>query len=118
VVTRLVVHPQEADMHTAGSKHGNLKLHINRRTTPRLGSDSRHEFHFGIDMALGLSGKSLDTPHDGLLFRFVLGAAKECLNLCLGCILRDGNLDYHVSGKELIGKVGNHLEVDRDPDKV
>jgi hypothetical protein len=51
------------------------------------------------------------------LFGFILGATKECLNLGLGSILGNGNLNDNVSGKELIGKVGNHFEIDGDPEE-
>lgn len=102
-------------MNAAGSKHGNLKFHINGRTTPRLWTDRWHEFHFGINVALGLSWEALDSPHNSLLLWLVLGSAKERLNLGLGCILGNGNLNDDVSGKELIGKVCNDLEVDGDP---
>jgi hypothetical protein len=51
------------------------------------------------------------------LFGFILGATKECLNLGLGSILGNGNLNDNVSCKELIGKVGNHFEIDGDPEE-
>jgi hypothetical protein len=37
-----------------------------------------------------------------LLLGFILGAAKECLDLGLGRILGDRDLDHHVSSKKLI----------------
>jgi hypothetical protein len=115
VITRLVVDSQKANMNATRSKHGDLKFHIDRRATPRLGTDRWHELHFSINVALGLSWETLDAPHNGLLLRLILGAAKESLNLGLGRILGNGNLDNHMSSKELIRKVGNHLEVNRDP---
>ncbi len=104
-------------MNTTGSKHWYLEFHIDWWTTPCLGSNSRHEFYFSINVAFCLSGETLDAPHNGLLFGFILGATKECLNLGLGSILGNGNLNDNVSGKELIGKVGNHFEIDGDPEE-
>ena len=115
MVSRLVVDSQETNMDTAGSKHGNLKFHIDWRTTPCFRADSWHELDFGINMAFCLSWKALDAPDDSLLLGLVLGPSKECLNLGLGRILGNGNLNHDVSGEELIRKVCNHLEINRDP---
>ena len=84
------------------SKHGDLKFHIDWRTTPRFRPNSRHKFDFGIDLAFRLSWEPLHTPHDSLLLGFILGAAKECLDLGLGRILGNRNLYYHMSSKKLI----------------
>jgi hypothetical protein len=118
VVTRLVVHSQESNMHTTGGKHGNLELHINGRSVPWLGADRGHEVDFGINMTLGLSGEPLDTPHNRLLFWFVLGSSKQSLDLGLGSILGDRNLDDNVGCKELVRKVGNDLEIDGNSAKM
>jgi len=115
MVARLVVDTQKADMHSTGREHWYLKFDINGRSAPWFRADSRHEVNFGTDLTFRLAGKSLDTPNNGLLFRFVLGTAKRLLNLGLGSILWYGNLQHHVCGVQLIGKVCNNLEVDCDP---
>jgi hypothetical protein len=63
-------------------------------------------------VALGLSRETFDTPHNGLLFGLVFGSTKESLDLGLGGILGNGNLDDNMSRKQLVRKVGNDLEVD------
>ena len=101
-------------MDTTGCKHGDLELHMNGRAGPRLGPDSRHELHLGVDPALGLSGETLHAPHNGLLFRLIPGTAKQDLVLGLGGVAGYRDLDDHLRGKQLVGKVGNDLEVDAD----
>lgn len=115
VVARLVINSKESNVHSTGSEHGNLELGTNRWAAPRLGAHSGHQLHVRLNMALGLSWESLDTPYNRLLLWFVLGTSKGMLDLGLGCILRYRNFDYHVSRKELIRKVCNNLEIDRNP---
>mmetsp|Transcript_54225 Transcript_54225/g.80904 ORF Transcript_54225/g.80904 Transcript_54225/m.80904 type:complete len:279 (-) Transcript_54225:552-1388(-) len=111
MVSGLVVDTQKAHMDPTCSEHRNLKLGVDRGTTPRLGANRRHQVNFCVNVALRLSRESLDTPNDGLLLWFVLGPTKECLNLGPGCILRNRNLDDDMGGKQLIRKVGDDLEV-------
>mmetsp|Transcript_12864 Transcript_12864/g.21348 ORF Transcript_12864/g.21348 Transcript_12864/m.21348 type:complete len:341 (+) Transcript_12864:43-1065(+) len=112
MVSRLVVHSQESNVHTTCCKHGNLELHIDGRSVPWLRTDRGHEVDFGIDVTLCLSWETLDTPYNSLLFGFVFGSSKQGLDLGLGSILGDGDLDHNVSRKELVRKVGNDLEID------
>ena len=113
MVTTFVIYPKEADVDSTGCKHGHLELGTDWRTAPGLGANRRHEFDIGLNVTLGLAGEALDTPHNGLLFRFILGTAKGMLDLGLGSVLGHWNLDDDVCGKQLVRKVGNDLQVDR-----
>lgn len=104
-------------MHSTGSEHRYLEFHIDGRPAPRLGSNRWHEVDFGTDVAFCLAGKSLDTPHNGLLFGFILGSAERMLDLGFRRILWYRDLQHHVSGIQLIREIRNDLEVDRDPEK-
>lgn len=99
-------------MNSTGGKHWHLKLNVDRRSNPRLGTNSWHEIHFGVNMALRLPREALDTPDNGLLLWFVLGSPKLNLDFGLCGILGYGNLDNDMRGEKLVGKVGDHLEVD------
>ena len=99
MIARFIVDTKESNMHSTGSEHGNLELGTNRWAAPWLGADSRHQLHVGLNMALGLSRESFDTPHDRLLLWFVLSASKGMLNLSLRGILWHGNFDNYVSCK-------------------
>lgn len=102
-------------MDSASCEHGYLKFYIDRWSTPGLGSGRRHQIDISRKHALCLSGEALHPPNDSLLLRLVLGPTERVLNLCLGRIFRNGDLDHNVRRKELIGKVGNHLKIDRYP---
>jgi hypothetical protein len=116
VVSRLVVYTKETNVDSAGGEHRHLKFNIDRRTTPRFGSNRGHEVNFGANMAFGLSSKALDTPNNRLLFWFVLGSTKGMLNLGLGRVFGYGHLENNVSGVQLIREIGNHLQVNRNPE--
>ena len=115
VVTRLIIDAQESNMNSACCEHGYLKLYIDRWSTPSLGPGRRHEIDVSRKHTLRLPGEALHPPNDSLLLWLVLGPAKRVLNLCLGRILRNGDLDHNVRRKQLIGKVGNDLQIDRYP---
>ena len=102
-------------MNSASCEHGYLKLYIDRWSTPGLGPGRRHQIDVSRKHTLRLPGEALHPPNDGLLLWLVLGPAERVLNLCLGRILRNGDLDDNVRRKKLIGKVGNDLQIDRYP---
>ena len=104
-------------MDPTGGEHGDLELNIYGRTTPWFRSHRRHKVYLRIDMTLGLSSESLDTPNNRLLLRFVFGSSKRVLDLGLGRVLRYGYLENDVRGVQLIREVGNHLQVDGHPAK-
>jgi hypothetical protein len=115
VVTRLIVDAEETNVNSASCEHGYLKLYIDWWSTPSLGPGRRHQIDISRKHTLRLSGEALHPPNDGLLLGLVLGPSERVLNLCLGSILRNGDLDHNVRRKQLIGKVGNDLEIDRYP---
>jgi len=93
-------------------EHWNLKLGIDGWSAPWLGTNRGHQIHVRLNMALRLAREALDTPHNRLLFGFVLGTAKRVLDLGLGGVFGDGYLDHDVGRKELVREIGNDLEVD------
>ena len=117
MVSGFVVDTQKANMDTTGRKHRYLEFHIDGGSAPGLGADRWHQINFGTNMTFGLSSETLDTPHNGLLLRFVLGSSEIMLDLGLGGILRYRNLYHHVSGIQLIREVSNNLEIDGHPAK-
>ena len=84
VVSRLVIDSQKADMDTTRGEHGHLKVGTNGWSAPWLRPHGGHQIHIGRNVALGLSGETLDPPNNGLLFWFVLGTAKRVLDLGFG----------------------------------
>ena len=100
-------------MNSAGCEHGYLKLYIDRRSTPSLGSARRHQIDIRRKHTLRLPGEALHPPNDRLLLRLVLGPAERVLNLCLGRIRGNGDLDHNVRREQFVRKVGNDLKIDR-----
>lgn len=115
MVPGLVIDSQKANMNSTGCKHRYLKFHIDRWSAPRLGTHRWHEVNFCANVTLGLTGKTLDAPDNGLLLGFVLRAPKIVLDLGLGSILWHGNLYHHMSGVQLIREIGNNLQIDGNP---
>lgn len=104
-------------MNSTGCKHGNLEFCTNGWSIPRLGSGCRHQINICLNVTFGLSWESLSTPDNRLLFWFILCTTKVILDLCLGCVLWNWNLDHHVGCKQLIRKVGNNFQVDGNPSR-
>ena len=100
-------------MNSAGCEHGYLKLYIDRRSTPSLGPARRHQIDIRRKHTLRLPGEALHPPNDRLLLRLVLGPAERVLNLCLGRIRGNGDLDHNVRREQFVRKVGNDLKIDR-----
>ena len=99
-------------MDAARCKHRNLKFGIDGRSAPWLGAYRGHQVHIRLDVTFGLSGETLHTPYNGLLFWFILGTAKGMLDLCLGSVFGDWYLDHNVGSKQLIREISNHREID------
>ena len=99
-------------MNAAGSEHGDLELGVDWRSTPWLGARRGHQVNVCVDVAFSLSGKSLYTPDNSLLFWLVLGTAKRMFDLCFCGVLWDRYLDDNVGSKELVREIGNYLEID------
>ncbi len=100
-------------MNTTCRKHWYLKFGADRGAAPWFWAHRLHEINFSLDVAFVLAGETLDTPNNGMLFWLVLSAAERMLDLCLSSVLWHGNLNNHMRRKELVGKVGNHFEIDR-----
>jgi hypothetical protein len=115
VISGLVIDTQKSHMHSTGREHGHLKFGIDWWSTPRLGSNGRHKIYVGLNVTLGLSRETFYSPYNRLLFWFIFGTSEGMLDFCLSSIFRHWNLDYYMSSKELIRKIGNNLEIDRDP---
>ena len=113
MIAGLVVNTKEADVDSTGSKHGNLKFSVDRRSAPWFRPDCWHQIHVCLDVAFCLTGKALDPPHNSLLFWFVLGSAKRVLNFRFRRILGHGDLDDNVSSKQLVRKIRDDLQIDR-----
>ena len=112
MVSRLVVDTKETNVNPTRCKHGNLEFGIDGGSTPWLGANRGHQIDVCLNVAFGLARESLNTPHNCLLFGFVLGAAKGMLDLGLGRVFGNRYLNDDVGCKELIREIGNHLEVD------
>mmetsp|Transcript_6899 Transcript_6899/g.15243 ORF Transcript_6899/g.15243 Transcript_6899/m.15243 type:complete len:215 (-) Transcript_6899:502-1146(-) len=112
MIPSLIIYPQKSHMHPRRRKHGHLKLHIDRRTIPRLRPHQPYQFHVRRQHALGRSREPFDSPHDGVLFRFVFGPTEGILDFGFGCVFRDGDFDDDVGSEEFVGEVGYDFQVD------
>ena len=102
MVTRLVVYTQKSYMHSTCRKHWYLELGIDRGSAPRFWSDCWHQIHIRLNVTLGLSGETFDTPNNGLLLWLILCAAKRMLDLRFGGVFRYRDLDYHMRCEKLV----------------
>lgn len=99
-------------MYTTGSEHWNLEFRTNGWPTPWFRADGGHQVDVGRNVTFRLSGESLDTPYNGLLFRFILGTAKRMFDFSLGSIFGHWDLDDDMSCKQLIREVCHYFEID------
>ena len=99
-------------MHPTRRKHGHLKLHIDRRTNPRLGTDGTNQLQIHCEHTLRFPGETFDTPDYGILFGFVFGTSEGVFNFGFGCVFGDGDFNDYVGGEEFFGEVGDYFEID------
>ena len=113
-VATALKHFQRSDLQAGRSEHGDLELHLDRRTRPRLALVSSNERHLSSQRVLSLSREPSNAPHDGLSLGLVLRAACPDGQLAASRVGRRRDYNHHVGGEQVLAEVGDSLDIHRN----
>ena len=98
-VTGFVVDSEESYVDTRRGKHRHLEFRRDRRATPHLLPNRRHQLHVRRQLALAPPVELLDAPDNGALLRLVFRAAEGAADAGAGGVGGDGDLEDEVRGE-------------------